>query len=120
MAAQTFLRHRPFASAAPFVLRQATRLMALLRWRIMPREPAAGLCQFPLHAEWVVRLHGPHSRFEFTLVGRPDLEGWFQVGVAVDGPEGSWRAACRCLLADEVTRLAEWLQAAAEARQPSD
>jgi hypothetical protein len=33
--------------------------------------------------------------------------------VAVDGPDGSWSGASRCLLVEEVARLAEWLEAAA-------
>jgi hypothetical protein len=35
------------------------------------------------------------------------------VRVLVDGPEGHWSASSRCLLVEEVTRLAEWLESAA-------
>ena len=63
-----------------------------------------------------MRLHGPQTRFELNLVGRPDNEGWCQVRVAVDGPDGNWSATSRCLLAEEIVRLAQWLQAAADGR----
>jgi hypothetical protein len=61
-----------------------------------------------------VRLHGPQSRFELTLMSRPDVEGWFGVRVAFDGPDGYWLGTSRCLRTDEVGRLADWLEAAAQ------
>ncbi len=61
----------------------------------------------------VMRFHGPHCRFELILAGRPDGDGWCLVRVAVEGPDGNWSGASRCLLVEEVARLAEWLEAAA-------
>jgi hypothetical protein len=40
------------------------------------------------------------------------------VRIVVNGPEGNWSAASRCILADEVVRLVEWLEAAAEDLRP--
>jgi hypothetical protein len=60
-----------------------------------------------------MRFHGPHSRFELTLVGRPDHDGWCGVRVAIAGPDGHWTGESRCLLADEITRLAAWLEGGA-------
>lgn len=67
-----------------------------------------------------MRLHGPQSRFELALTGRPDNEGWFEVCVAINGPDGNRSATSRCLLATEVIRLAEWLEAASSPQGPID
>ena len=67
-----------------------------------------------------MRLHGPQSRFELILDGRPDVEGWCAVRIAVDGPDGNWSGTSRCLRADEVVRLADWLEAAAESWMARD
>jgi hypothetical protein len=60
-----------------------------------------------------MRLHGPQSRFELSLVGRADSEGWCEIRVMVDDPADHWLATSRCLLSQEVLELADWFEAAA-------
>jgi hypothetical protein len=48
-----------------------------------------------------------------VLDSGPDNEGWCKVRVTVDSPDRSWSGACRCLLSEEVTRLADWLEKSA-------
>jgi hypothetical protein len=63
-----------------------------------------------------VRLHAQRTRFELNLVGQPDNEGWCEVRVVVDGADGNWSATSRCLLAEGIVRLTQWLQAGADGR----
>jgi hypothetical protein len=61
----------------------------------------------------VMRLHGSQDRFELTLGGRPDLDGWCEIRVVVEARVDHWTATSRCLLGEEVSWLADWLEAAA-------
>jgi hypothetical protein len=57
---------------------------------------------------------------ELTITSRPDVEGWCMVKIAVSEPEASWSGTKDCLLAREVSRLADWFDAVASGSQSQD
>jgi len=64
-------------------------------------------------------LRGPHgTRFQLSILKYPDspikYDNWATVEVRVHDTHGFWRASDACLMGDEVTRLADWLEHAVE------
>ena len=63
-------------------------------------------------------LRGPQTRLDLSIVSGPDVEGWCQVSITIDTPDGRWSATDPCLTGPEVERLAAWLDLAANGVVP--
>lgn len=74
-----------------------------------------------------MRLSASDATFQMTILGyqHPDAAGepydanWLSVQVVAAGPGGSWTGTDPCLLTYEALRLAGWLAAAAEGKEPA-
>lgn len=74
-----------------------------------------------------MRLTSNASSFQLTVLGyqHPDAAGepydanWLTIQVHASGPQGAWTGTDSCLLTYEAARLADWLEAVAEGKEPA-